>query len=151
MLTTDQRDVIVKEAKTWIKTPYRGHTCVKGVGTDCGQLLYGVFHAVGLLPEIELPKDYSLQVAKHRASTEYIGVVDKYFEEIPESEVLPGDLVVYKLGLAYAHAAIVIRWPDYIIQAEAVHGVSGAHATKTPLFKHAGRTFRTLRSEFGGN
>lgn len=150
-MTNEQRIAVVKETKTWIGTPYRGHSCIKGVGTDCGQLLYGVYRAIGLLPAVELPKDYSLQVSKHRASTEYIDIVDKYFLEIPEADVLPGDLVVYKLGLAYAHAAIVVRWPDYVIQAEAVHGVSGAHGSKSPLFKTAARQFRTLRPEFGGN
>ena len=150
MLSNVQREAIVKEAQSWIGTPYRGWSCVKGAGTDCGQLLYGVFHACGHLPVItDLPKDYSLQVAKHRASTEYIDLVDKYFTSITEAEVLPGDIVVYKLGLAYAHAAIIVEWPGYIIQAEDLHHkVGGAHATKTPLFKRAERIFRTLRDEY---
>lgn len=148
MLTADQRTAIVKEAKTWLGTPYRGWSCVKGVGTDCGQILYGIFHHLGYLPVIALPKDYSLQVSQHRASTEYIALVNQYFVDIPEAKALPGDLVIYKLGLSYAHAAIIVEWPRYIIQAEARHGVSGAHGTKSPLFKGAERVFRTLRTEY---
>ena len=148
MLTDEQRSAIVTEAKTWIKTPYAGHSHVKGCGADCGQLLYGIFRNVGLLPEVELPKDYSLQVAQHRASTEYIDFVDQFFRPIEEAEALPGDLVVYKLGLAYAHAAVIVEWPGYVIQAEVRHGVSGAHGTKTPIFRRAERVFRTLRDEF---
>jgi cell wall-associated NlpC family hydrolase len=149
-MTNAQREAIVKEAKTWIGTPYCGHSCVKGVAVDCGQLIYGIYHALGLIPEVSLPTDYSLQVSKHRASTEYIDLVDQYFHDIPEAAVQPGDLVVYKLGLAYAHAAVIIRWPEYVLQAEADHGVSGAHGTKTALWKHSARVFRTLRPEFGG-
>jgi cell wall-associated NlpC family hydrolase len=148
MLTNEQRDAIVKEAKTWIGTPYRGWSCLKGCGTDCGQLLYGIFRACGLLPVVELPKDYSLQVSQHRASTEYIDFVDQFFRPIEEAEVQPGDLVIYKLGLAFAHAAVIISWPGSVIQAEARHGVSGAHGTKTPIFRHAERVFRTLRDEY---
>jgi cell wall-associated NlpC family hydrolase len=145
MLTNRQREEIVHETQSWVNTRYRGWSCVKGAGVDCGQLIYGVFRACGLVPVIELPKDYSLQVAQHRASTEYVDTVAAYFSEIEESEVLPGDIVVYKLGLAYAHAAIVIEWPHYVIQAEARHGVSGAHGTKTPLFRMAARRFFTLK------
>lgn len=150
MLSMVQRAAVVEEAKTWIGTPYRGWSCLKGCGVDCGQLIYGVYRAVGLVPVVELPKDYSLQVAMHRASTEYIGLVDQYFRDIPESEALPGDVVVYKLGHAFAHAALIVSWPDYVIQAEDRHGVAGAHGIKTPAYRRAPRVFRTLRNEFGG-
>lgn len=144
-MTDAQRAQVVREAETWLGTPYRGHARVKGAGTDCGQLLYAVYHACGLIPTIPLPKDYSLQVAKHRASTEYVDLVATYFTEIPEADVKPGDLVVYKFGHAYAHGALVVRWPDYIIQAEQAHGVSGAHGIKTPIFRRAPRKFFTLK------
>lgn len=148
MLTHSQRAAIVTEALTWIGTPYRGWSCLKGAGTDCGQLIYGVFRNCELLPEIELPKDYSLQVAMHRASTEYVDTVAQYCREIPEAEAKPGDIVVYKLGLAYAHAALIVEWPNFIIQAEARHGVSGAHGTKSPIFRRAERRFFTLKEEY---
>jgi cell wall-associated NlpC family hydrolase len=154
MLTTIQREAIVHEAKSWQGTPYIGHARIKGAGTDCGQILYAVYRACGLLPDVELPKDYSLQVAQHRASTEYVDFIARYFREIPESDVLPGDLVVYKLGHAYAHAAVVVSWPEYVIQAEMRHGVSGAHGTKHPAFKRAPRVFFTLKARyavFGGS
>lgn len=145
MLNDEQRAAIVKETQEWIGTPYRGWTCLKGIGADCGQLLYGVFRNCGLVPVIALPKDYSLQASQHQASTEYVDLVSTYFREIPEAEVKPGDIVVYKLGLAYSHAAIIIRWPDYIIQAIGRHGVSGTHGTKTPIFRTRARKFFTLK------
>jgi cell wall-associated NlpC family hydrolase len=145
MLTEAQRTAIVKETESWIGTPYRGWSCMKGHGTDCGQLIYGVFHNCGLVPVLDLPKDYSLQVAQHQESTEYVDLVATYFDEITEAEVKPGDLVVYKLGLAYSHAAIVIRWPEYLIQAVGRHGVSGTHGLKNPLFRGRQRRFFTFK------
>lgn len=147
MLTDTQRAAVVTEVKTWIGTPYKGWSCKKGCGVDCGQLIYGVYRAVGLIPEIVLPKDYSLQIAAHRASTEYVDLVAKYFHEIPESEAKPGDLVVYKLGLAYAHAAIIISWPDYVLQAANRHGVSGQHGIKNAVWRGKPRKFFTLRGD----
>jgi len=144
-MTKEQRAAIVTETKTWLGTPYRGWSCVKGHGADCGQLIYGVYRACGLVPEMQLPRDYSLQVSLHRASTEYVDLVARYFREIPEADVQPGDLVIYKLGHAFAHGAIVIEWPRYIVQAEGRHGVSGAHGSKSPLFRHAERKFFTRR------
>jgi NlpC/P60 family putative phage cell wall peptidase len=148
-LTNEQRVAIVAEAKNWIGTPYHGHSCLKGHGVDCGQLIYGVFRGCGLVSEIQLPKDYSLQVAKHRVSTEYVDIVDRFFQEIPESEAQPGDIVVYKLGHSFSHAAIIVSWPDYVIHAEEHHGVSGAHGIKNPWFRLLGvqaeRIFRTFK------
>lgn len=154
MLSGQQREVVVKEALSWAKTPYCGHSCVKGIGVDCGQLIYGVYRACGLLPKLALPTDYSLQVAQHRASTEYMDLVDTYFRAIPEAQVRPGDLVCYQLGIAIAHSAIIIEWPAFIIQAELRHGVSGSHGLNNPHLRahhylHGTiREFRTLKDEY---
>jgi len=151
-MTNEERAAIVAEARSWVKTPYIGHACIKGVGTDCGQLIYGVYRAVGLLPEItDLPKDYSLQVAQHHESKEYMELIDKYFSPVDESAVLPGDLVCYQLGKAMAHAAIVVSWPSFVIQAELRHGVSGSHGINNPWLRQRHylhgtvRVFRTLK------
>lgn len=148
MLTDTQREVLVKETLSWVGTPYRGWSCVKGAGVDCGQLVYGIFRNCGAVQELDLPKDYSLQAAQHQASTEYVDTVGMYFREITEAEVLPADIVVYKLGLAYAHAAIIVTWPEYLVQAVGRHGVSGVHGLKNPLFRGRERKFFTLKDEY---
>jgi cell wall-associated NlpC family hydrolase len=147
-LTDTQRVAVVTEAKAWQGTPYRGWSCLKTVGTDCGQLIYGVYRALGLVPVVELPVDYSLQVAQHQASTEYVDLILKFFREVPESEAKPGDLVAYKLGLAMAHAGIIVTWPEYVIQAELRHGVSGTHGTKAPRLTERWYTKGTVRCFF---
>jgi cell wall-associated NlpC family hydrolase len=117
MLTNEQREAVVTEAKSWIHTPYRGWSHVKHCGVDCGQLLYIVYHNVGLIPEIvDLPKDYPLYIGQNRASTEYVDLVLTHFREITEEEVLPGDFVVWKLtgSMSFCHGAIVTEWPDFI-------------------------------------
>lgn len=154
MLTDIQRAQLVTEVKSWTGTRYRGWACIKHVGTDCGQLIYGVYRACGLLPVMELPKDYSLQMASHQASTEYMDLIDKYFQPVTEAMVKPGDLVCYRVGLAMAHAAIIVSWPTFVIQAELRHGVSGSHGLNNPALRARRylrgtvREFRTLQDEF---
>jgi cell wall-associated NlpC family hydrolase len=151
MLTTEQRDVIVKEAQSWIGTRYVGWSAIKGPrgGVDCGQLLYAVLRDTGHVPaNVKLPTDYSLQISQHQASTAYIDIVRTYMREVPESEVLPGDVVIYKLGKAFAHGAFIIKWPDMVLHAIAHNGVTCAHGSKMPVFKRAEKLFFTLREEF---
>ena len=145
MLNTTQREAIVREAMEWVGTPYRGWCHLKGIGADCGQFIYGVYRALELLPEVELPKDYSLHLAQHRESTEYVDFVSRFFREITEAEVLPGDVVLYKIGHAYAHAALIVEWPGLVLQAEARHGVSGANGKKFPFLRRADRRYFTLK------
>ncbi len=147
MMTTEQREQVVIETESWIGTPYRGWSCVKGAGVDCGQLLYGVFHNCGLIPEIsDLPKDYPLFIGQHRASTEYVDLVLQYFREIPESEVLPGDIVVWRLtgSLSYCHAAIIKSWPTCFIHAFAT-SVRMGDAKSRLRFAKADKVFFTLK------
>jgi cell wall-associated NlpC family hydrolase len=128
-LTDAQRENIVRVAKEWYGTPYRPHTCLKGVGCDCGTLLKGVYTEAGHQPEdgIPTPEHYSVQTYLHRKSTEYIDIIAKYMREIPESEVKPGDVVVYKLGHAFAHAAIIVEWPKHVIHSLNREGVHAGH------------------------
>jgi cell wall-associated NlpC family hydrolase len=152
-LTNEQREAIVSEAESWVGTPYRGWSCVKGTngGVDCGQLLYGVYHNAGLVPAIELPKDYPLYIGQHQASTAYVDLVENYFREITEAEVLPGDVVVWKLplSLAFCHAAIIKSWPTYFIHSLG-SGVKAGDARSRLAFRKAERKFYTLKDSFCG-
>ena len=135
-----------------IGTPYRGWSCVKGAGVDCGQLIYGVYHAVGLIPTMDdLPKDYPLYIGQHRASTEYVDLVLRYFREIPESEVQPGDLVVWRLtgSKSYCHGAIIKSWPDYFIHAFGDQ-VKAGNAKSRLRFLKSEKLFFTLKDIYCG-
>ncbi len=147
-LTDLERQNVVKVAESWYGTPYRGHSCLKGAGTDCGQLLKGVYIEAGHRFDdgIPTPKDYSLQVSQHRRSSEYIDIVAKYMREVPESEAKPGDIVVYKMGLAFAHAAIIKSWPDHVIHALERDGVTAGHGMNFKFGKLE-KKFFTLRDE----
>jgi hypothetical protein len=148
-LSDKQREQLKTVAESWCGTPYRGWSCLKGCGTDCGQLLKGIFIEAGHTFEdgIPLPKDYSLQVSQHRHDTQYIDTVEKYMQEINEADAKTGDVVVYKLGLAFAHAGIIIKWPEYIIHALERDGVVGGHGMNLK-FGRLQKKFYTLKDAF---
>jgi len=151
-MTNEQREAVVAESESWLGTPYRGWSAVKHCGTDCGQLIYKVFNNCGLIPEItDLPKDYSLFIGLHRASTEYVDLVLRYFREIPESEVLPGDIVVWKLSgsKSYCHGAIIKSWPTYVIHAYTTDVRAGNAKSRLRLQK-SDKLFFTLQDQYCG-
>ena len=43
MLSNEQRDLIVEETKSWLRTPYHHQGAIKGVGVDCAMILIKVF------------------------------------------------------------------------------------------------------------
>lgn len=151
-LTQEQRDKVVAIAESWLGTPYKGWSKVKHHGVDCGQLLAAAYQEAGHLPaDIDLPKDYPLFIGLHRASTEYVDLVLRYFREIPEAEVQPGDVVVWRLtgSKSYCHGAIVKSWPDYIIHAYGDSVKAGNAKSRLRLAK-SDKLFFTLQDQFRG-
>ena len=136
----EMRQKIVDEAKTWLLTPWRHEARVKGAGVDCGNLLIAVFHAVGIIPEIELahyPADFML----HNSREWFLEIITQYCDEIKEG-FLPGDIIIYKQGRLFSHGGIILDWP-LIIHASADEGmVAYGDASKDPLEHKECRMFR---------
>jgi hypothetical protein len=152
-LSDKQREHLCEVAKTWYGTPYHPTTCLKGIGADCGQILKGVFIEAGhkFEPEnpIPTPLDYNVRSYLHSKGTEYLDIIEKYMRQIDESEVKPGDVVVYKIGHRFAHAAIIVKWPQHVIHSLNHEGVHAGHGLNFK-FGRLPRQFYTLKDEFVG-
>lgn len=107
------REQVVKEAGTWLGTPYHSGARLKGVGVDCGQLLIAVYEAVGLLPTGDCePGQYSPEWHLHRSEEKYLNWVKRYC--LATTQPLPGDIAVFQYGRCISHAGIVVKWPQII-------------------------------------
>lgn len=106
-----QRQAVIAEALTWEWVPFKWRTRIKGEhgGCDCGQLLKASFAVVGI--DATLP-EYSTQFFLHSGDELYLREVEKYCIRVKSPQ--PGDIVLFKMGRAYGHAGIVIRWPQII-------------------------------------
>ena len=99
-----QRGAVVREARSWVRTPYHNQADIKGVGVDCGMLLVRVFVDAGLVPPFD-PRPYTDDWYLHRSEERYLGFVFDRAKEVINP--LPGDVMVFRYGRCYAHGGIV--------------------------------------------
>ncbi|MCL2658781.1 MAG: hydrolase [Betaproteobacteria bacterium] len=112
MDTQSIRSAIVAEALSWANTPYHHAARVKGAGVDCAQLLIGVFiEGLRLVPDVA-PGDYPRDWMLHRDEERFLGALITHTHEV--SAPRPGDIALYRVGRCFAHAAIVLDWPEVI-------------------------------------
>ena len=108
------REDIVREATSWIGTPFHTGARDKGRGVDCINLLIGVFAAVGVIKPIDLefyPNDWHL----HSDDPRFMRGLLQYADPLPEGErPLPGDIAMFRYGRQAAHGGIMSAWPVVI-------------------------------------
>ena len=102
-------------ARSWIGTPFHDHAEVKGAGCDCATFLKCVFVEAGLIAPFEIGH-YSPQFFLHSSEERYLGWVKKFSREIALDAARPGDIALYKIGLCFAHGALIAApgWPSII-------------------------------------
>jgi cell wall-associated NlpC family hydrolase len=123
-MSPTSRDDIVREALTWVGTPYKGlHYPVKGQGCDCASLLLGVGLGVGIFPPGTRLPTYTMDRHLHRSDEAYRAELARQgFTEIPVSGAGPGDVLLHVMGRGQpaSHAAILVgaqQGPPRIVHA----------------------------------
>lgn len=124
-----EREAVDLEAQSWVRTPYHHEGRVKGAGVDCGQLLIETFAETGLIARPDTGH-YTHDWHMHRGEERYLSFVEQYASRIDDSElsltdrlaldsrlsVRKGNVLLWRVGRTFSHAAIVSTWP-YIIHA----------------------------------
>lgn len=134
----DLRVSVVKEAESWIGTPFHHAARIKGAGVDCLMLLAEVYERAGLAPHVE-PPFYVPDWHMHREAERYLEGLLRYAREIA-GPPLPGDIALFRFGRTFSHGAIVVEWPR-LIHAYWAIGVVWGDATLHPLKRRAVRFF----------
>lgn len=135
MNRAEARAAIVREAESWIGTPYVSNGMVKGRrgGVDCGMMPIAVYAALGYIPKEFDPRPYSPQWHVHMFEEKYVEYILRFAMEVlapPERIPLPGDFVLFKMGLLFAHGAIITDWPNVI------HAVGNDRVTPEDISKN---------------
>lgn len=143
-MTPEQRIAVVAEARSWLRTPYHDHGRVKGAGADCAMLPLDVYATV-LGITMPPPPRYVQQWNLHRTEELYLDYVRSVpgIREIAETEVQSGDFVLFHIGRAFAHGAIVVSWPS-IVHSVNPQGVMLDDAAQNPWTGRRKRIFFTL-------
>lgn len=122
-----QRERVVQVAREWIGTPFQaGCDAVKGRGCDCGSFLAAVFAEAGAIASPDLGQ-YDYLAPCMNGDPFYIARISEHADLIRESQAAPGDIVVYRMGRGFSHAALVADWPREVIHAAQPRGVTVAH------------------------
>jgi cell wall-associated NlpC family hydrolase len=115
------REQVVKEAMEYDRTPYHPGGLLKGVGVDCGTLLYCTYRDCGLLTE-EAIEIFSMDWFANTTEERYMNKLMRHAIRVAEAvsyptlQALPGNMALTKCANSkvYNHGGIVIRWPKVI-------------------------------------
>lgn len=116
----EARQAVIDEAMSWVGTPYMSNARVKGLngGVDCLTFVAGVYENAGVIDRLPIPHyppDWHLN---QDAELYLIGKDDTpgmlHFCREIFTPPKPADIVLWKFGHCFAHAAIVVEWPIVI-------------------------------------
>jgi NlpC/P60 family putative phage cell wall peptidase len=112
---TDLQARVVKEAQSWIGTPYRHQASLKGVGCDCLGLVRGVWRSLyGSEPEALKP--YSADWAEAGGADALLDAARRHFDEKPKADMAAGDVILLRWKPLHAakHAGILVSEQAFI-------------------------------------
>lgn len=135
--TPGSRQAVIREAHSWLRTPYHHRGKLKHVGVDCGMFPICVYSAAGLMPDF-VPAEYPPDWHLHRDEERYLSIVADFAVETDRLD--PGNFLVYKWGRCFAHGAVIVGWP-HVIHAVIGDGVSLARADQNPFLDRERKLF----------
>jgi cell wall-associated NlpC family hydrolase len=119
MTEAEERAAVIAEAWTWVKTPFRHQSDVKAGGVDCAMWLVRTFVDLGIIepfdprwssgvPGVGEKTGYPRLWFLHKDEERYLGWLNHFADEITAEEARPGDVVIYKHGMCFSHAGLII-------------------------------------------
>lgn len=109
-----QRAAVVREALSWVGTPYHHEADVKGSGVDCGMLLVRCFVDTGIVEPFD-PRPYAKDWHLHQTEERYLGfVLSRSTERAPNEAPEAGDVIVWRHGRCFSHGGIITAFPSFI-------------------------------------
>jgi cell wall-associated NlpC family hydrolase len=106
MTESEQRASVIAEAMSWIGTPFRDQSDVKGAGVDCAMLLVRCFVDTGVVPPFD-PRPYAPQWHLHHSEEKFLAIIATLGVEVSRRPI-PGDVIVYKFGRCFSHGGLMI-------------------------------------------
>ena len=104
------KEIIVREARRWIKTPYRHQASICGHGADCLGLIRGVWReCIGSEPQ-SMP-EYSSDWGEVGGRENMLETARKWFEPVDFENAQAGDLILFRWKNAsiVKHAGILTK------------------------------------------
>lgn len=119
MTEAQQRERVLTAARSWIGTPWRHRSRVKGAGVDCAQLLIAAYSEAGVFDAFE-PPEYAADRMLHSSKQVFQEICEQYGRKVAVPR--PGDVVLWWFGKCFSHGGIVVDWPGRVIHAYMPYG-----------------------------
>ena len=103
-----QRLAVCKEALSWLGTRFHHQGRAKAGGVDCGMLVAEVYERTGTTPHLDF-EPYVWDWGFHSPRERFLEQCEAWGHQVDTP--LPGDVALFKYGLAASHIAIVLVWP----------------------------------------
>lgn len=125
----ERQELLEREARTWLGTPYFAHAASKGHGVGCVNLIQELWIAAGAIARFALPA-YQIDYAHHSTQTQLLRFLMDHealrgrllFVPVNTKRRVPGDLFGLRSGNLDHHLACAIMWGK-VIHAVDEHGV----------------------------
>lgn len=115
----DCRKKIIEITRSWLGTPYKHQSSIKGEGCDCIGMVRGVYREFyGLDKDPESIPPYQPDWYEVDQRDPLLAFGRKYMEEVPFEEMIPSDVLVFRMkeGASAKHCGIISA-PDTMIHA----------------------------------
>jgi NlpC/P60 family putative phage cell wall peptidase len=131
---------IVREARSWIGTPFRHQASLRGVGCDCLGLVRGVWRAL-FGPEPETVAAYAVDWAEASGAEALLEAAERHLLGADKARPAAGDVLVFRFreGVPAKHVGIATV-PGFM-----VHAHDGACVAEVPLGPWARRVVAAYR------
>lgn len=135
-----QRELVVREALSWVGTPYRQQGDKKNIAVDCCMLLTRCYVDAGILEEFD-PRPYPPEWYLHQSDERYLEWVESVAKETTDPQI--GDIILFRFGKCFSHSGIISR-PGYIVHAFAKLRMCVETELKFGIFHNRRSRFFTL-------
>jgi NlpC/P60 family putative phage cell wall peptidase len=111
----DVAERVIEEARSWIGTPYRHQSSLRGVGCDCLGLVRGVWRDL-YGGEPEQLKPYSADWAEAGREDALFFAARRHFVEKSKSQMAAGDVILFRWRPRHAakHLGILVSEQAFI-------------------------------------
>ena len=127
--TPERLELLQKSADSWVGTPFVPNGRVKGHGVSCQMLAEAIYQECGLGEDYRIPAVSMGWSGVHKDSLvlRYLKGVDEFKQLQTTENILPGDLLGFKIGSCIHHLGVVVSGTRFI------HSMKGLGTTYKSL------------------
>jgi cell wall-associated NlpC family hydrolase len=120
-------EIMVREAETWLDTPWVHMQAAKGHGVDCVQFIISLAKTAGILPSAYKTVKYSRDWYFHAEESLILEGILGYCDKMPDGDIQAGDIVLMRFKRVVSHAAL------YVGDGKIIHSVIRKGVVKETL------------------